>query len=337
MKIEPQSDKKQRTKERTKRRRLIGAVLLLLLLVGDYTLYPMLSPMGGRSFDRGQNASWLRDRWYLGSETEAVASLAQRLTQERVRDAYFHVRFIKKDGSLRFHELENAHKVLWALKKAAPAIRPIAWVYIGNARGLTGVDLSNGKVRQKIVGEMKWLTEKCGFAGVQIDYEIVSEGDADLLKLLRETRIAVGPHKTLSLATAMWLPPAFSAWGWSEKYFGEVSEHCDQIVVMAYDSALYFPRHYVWLVRQQAIRVTRAVAESNPKCRVLIGVPTYQDGGPSHHLHSENILMALKGVREGLASPAARPNVFAGVAIFADYSTDEKERAIYHRWWLQKD
>ncbi len=127
------------------------------------------------------------------------------------------------------------------------------------------------------------------------------------------------------------------AWGWSEPYFQQVAATSDQIVVMGYDSALYFPRHYVWLMRQQAIRVTRAAARGNPKCRVLLGVPTYEDGGPSHHIHAENIRMALKGVREGLTDSQAVPAAFAGVAIFADYSTDQDEWKTYQQLWLQQE
>jgi hypothetical protein len=123
-------------------------------------------------------------------------------------------------------------------------------------------------------------------------------------------------------------------WGWSEEYFAQVAATCDEMAVMCYDSALYMPRHYVWLVRQQAIRVTRAAVRGNPRCRGLLGVPTYEEGGPSHHAHAENIRLALKGVREGLASSTAVPATFCGVAIFADYTTDVGEWQTYGKLWL---
>lgn len=318
---------------------LAGAiVLLLLVLVADYFLYPLWSRPGGRSFNRGENASWLHFSWYFGEhDDDEIHTLTQQLRSQQVRDAYFHVRFIQKNGTLHFRYQEKAKRLVSILHRAAPEIRAVAWIYIGNERGLTGVDIANREVRRKIVREALWLVSTCGFDGVQLDYEICESGNQELLSLLRETRAALPPRKILSVATAMWLPRPFQAWGWSEEYFAQIAATCDQIVVMAYDSALYFPRHYVWLMRQQAIHVTRATMRGNPNCRVLLGVPTYEDGGPSHHPHAENLYLALKGVREGLADSQSAPDAFAGVAIFADYTTDNGEWHTYRKWWLQKE
>ena len=107
------------------------------------------------------------------------------------------------------------------------------------------------------------------------------------------------------------------------------------MVVMGYDSGLYFPRHYVWLMREQAARVTRASTRGNPKCRVLIGVPTYEKGGWSHHARAENLKMALIGVVNGLRDARANPAVFEGVALFSDATTDSKEWNFYHAAWLR--
>jgi hypothetical protein len=103
---------------------------------------------------------------------------------------------------------------------------------------------------------------------------------------------------------------------------------------MCYDTGMVLPRAYAWMMRQQAIHVTRAIARGNPRCRVLFGVPTYGKGPPSHVAWSENIRMALKGVREGLASPDAVPGALAGVAPFADYTTQPEEWAAYRELWL---
>jgi hypothetical protein len=135
------------------------------------------------------------------------------------------------------------------------------------------------------------------------------------------------------VATPVWSPLA-GRFGWSEEYFARVAAACDQVCVMGYDTGLYLPRAYVWFMREQTIHVTRAVARSNPRRRVLIGVPTYGRGGLSHHAYAENLRMALKGVREGLASPATAREVFAGVAPFADYTTQLEEWDTYRELWL---
>ncbi len=246
------------------------------------------------------------------------------------------MRFIKKDGTLRFREdAETVRYLLTKVRQHAPNIKLIAWVYIGNERGLTGVDIGDEKVRRSIVHEEEWLVRDCGFDGVQVDYEICEDGNESLLSLLAETRRALPKGKMLSISTPLWLPAPFNDWGWSEAYFAKVAASCDQIAVMCYDSGLYLPRHYVWLMQEQAIHVTRAVAQGNPHCRVLLGIPTYEDGGASHHPYTENIYLALKGVREGLASPDAKMSVFDGIAIFGDYTTDAKEWQTYDRMWLK--
>ena len=314
----------------------VAGLILLLLAIADYAFYPLL-PVGGQSFNRGQNANWLRDSWWRGTEKETVASLAARLKREQISTAYFHVRFIKKDGTLRFRGPEyaaRARKFNAGLKTHAPNIKSLAWIYVGNERGLTGVDLSAPATRRAMIREVRWLVEKCGFEGVQWDYEICDDGDRHLLSLLQETRAAIGKHRIMSISTPMWLPRGLESWGWSEEYFARVAKNCNEVVVMAYDSGLYFPRHYVWLMQQQAVRVPRAVRKGNANCRVLLGVPTYEDGGISHHIHAENLKMGIKGARRGLS---VRETNFTGLAVFADYTTDEAKWKIWRELWLEQN
>src|SRR5205823_362639 len=103
--------------------------------------------------------------------------------------------------------------------------------------------------------------------------EICPDGDEGFAQLLRDTRAALPPGKTLSVATPMWLPWPFSRWGWSDDYLRRICVDCDQIVVMCYDSGFWFPRSYVGLVKQQVIHATRAPSIMNPSCRVLLGLP----------------------------------------------------------------
>ena len=222
------------------------------------------------------------------------------------------------------------------LHEAAPDAQSIAWVYVGNARGQGKVELSRPAVRQAMVAEAQWLVTSCGFDGVQWDYEICESGDGDFLALLRETRRALPPGKTLAIASAVWLPRPLQKWGWSESYCAQAARECDQITVMCYDTGFYSPRSYVWLVGQQAQRIPHAAAAANPRCRVLLGLPTYGPGFLSHNPRAENIEMALRGVREGLNAPGANNAGFAGVALFADYTTELDEWQTYERFWLQR-
>jgi hypothetical protein len=168
--------------------------------------------------------------------------------------------------------------------------------------------------------------------GVQWDYEFAENRGQGLLKLLDETRQRL-PNTFISVATPMWYPGTL--WGWDADYFKEVARRCDQIAVMCYDSGFFLPRSYVWLIEQQAIVVTTAVADSNSACRVQLGIPTYEKGIFAHSNWSETVEMALKGVREGLSDPRAHREVFDGVTPFAEYTTSPDEWAAYEKWWIQ--
>jgi len=74
--------------------------------------------------------------------------------------------------------------------RAAPGVKALAWVYAGNAAAAGPVNLADACVRRKMAAEARWLTETCGFDGVQWDYEYCRSDDAGLLALLRETRAA---------------------------------------------------------------------------------------------------------------------------------------------------
>ncbi len=314
---------------------LIAAAALLGLLLADYALYPVLARPGGRSFNTGGNGLWLRYRWYFGEHGEReIEQLADSLRARQIRYAYVHVRSIDPDGRLRYHRRDAAAKLTATLRRYAPNVKSVAWIYVANRDG-TGqaVDIGREDVRRRMVAEAKWLVEACGFAGIQWDYEVCHNGDRPFLELLRETHAALPSQGLLSVATPMWQPRPLQRWGWSDAYLSEVAKVADQLVVMCYDSGVVYPRAYVSLVRAQARHVTRA-AGADPQCQVLLGLPTYGRGGPSHHARAENLLLALKGVREGLSSPEAVPDSFSGVSLFADYTTDAQEWETYRRWWL---
>jgi hypothetical protein len=329
-------------KRRRLRRAVLGALILLFIAITiDYFAYPYGRPPSAPTANRGENGLWLRYTWYFGQHSdEDVRQLARSLSERQVRYAYFHVRFIERSGRLHFRYPEPARRLNAVLHREAPGVRRIAWVYVGNAHGAGNVNLADPAVRRRVVEEVRWLTTACGFDGVQWDYEICADGDPDLLALLRETRAALPPGKTLSVATALWSPEPFRSlgYGWGDAYFRQIAALCDQVVVMAYDSGIYLPRAYVSLVHQQVIAITQAARAGNSDCRVLIGVPTYERGGPSHHAHAENLAFALRGVREGAAElNSEQSRSFAGVALFADYTTDTAEWETYQRLWLEHE
>jgi hypothetical protein len=314
---------------------LLCAAVAVVLFCVDYWAYPYGAvPTGGRE-NRGENGLWLRYKWYFGEKTaDEWRELPHHLKQQQIRSAWFHVRAISKTGRLNFRYPDRARKLTDFLHREIPDVKVMAWVYVGNQRGQGEVNLADTTVRGEMVKEAVWLTTVCGFDGIQWDYEICGDNDPYLLALLRETRAGLPQGKQLSVATPMWLPPPLGRFGWSEAYFAQIAALCDEIAVMCYDSGFLMPRSYVWLVAQQAPHITQAVAKGSPNCRVILGVPTYGQGLFSHNPRAENIRLALHGVRRGLANSKTNLSVFAGVAPFADYTTESHEWETWRTLWL---
>lgn len=312
---------------------LFGTVVIFAAAFAlDFWTYPLYTDIGGRSFNQSENGLWLRYLWYFGKYSpEELQSMLKRLNDYQVRYAYFHVRGLNKEGELEFHNPAEARRLADAVHSNCPSAKVVAWVYIGS----NVVDISAPKLRRRMIEEAKWLIEECRFDGIQWDYEFaLNEGD-NLISLLKESRAAFPKSSLISVATPMWYPGTL--WGWSSDYFGKVAANCDQVAVMCYDSFFYLPRSYVWLVKQQCINVSAAVWKANKKCRLLLGVPTYNtfQGTLGHHGVPECIKLALKGVREGMSDPKAAPEAFAGVSPFADYTTDDDEWQTYRALWLR--
>lgn len=323
----------------TRRRKAVLFVIAAVVAATtvDYWLYPRFARPSGTVVNRGENALWLRYTWAFGEHTaKDTAKLAQRLEAHGIRDAYFHVRSILPDGSLKYRERLKTAALNHQVARLAPSVRKIAWIYAGNPQGLGAVNLARSDVRRRMASEAAWLVQNGGFDGVQWDYEICPDGDPNLLRLLEETRRALPAGTYLSAAVPGWYPSPLGGFGWSPAYFGEVAKRCDGIAVMAYDSAAYLPRVYAGWITQQTIVVTRAVAAANPRCGVVLGIPTYGDGTASHNPRAENLRLALLGVRNGLAQ-GTDLDVWKGVGLFADYTTDEDEWSTFDELWPLKN
>jgi hypothetical protein len=313
---------------------------VLVILVLDCATYVPLNSPGGADFNTGNNGIWLRYLWYFGKKTEQdKEGLIKRLANNQIKYAFFHVRGTDAHGNMLFKREDEGRDLVEFMHARLPDVKVVAWLYVPSSCGRNGVDLSDDSSRKNLVESSKWLVERCGFDGVQLDYEFFPNDEKNFPRVLDDTRKAIGKDKFLGVATPMWYPATL--WGWSSDHFTTIAEHCDQIAVMGYDSWLYHPRAFVWIVEQQAIEVTRAVSKArNPgQCKVMIGVPVYDTdkGTPAHLTFAENLMTALKGVRQGLNSPQAVPSVFEGVAPFAEYTMDDEEWNQYRKYWLGLD
>lgn len=314
---------------------LVGCVVWGMI---DANLFEQQNPLHSVCANKAANGLWLRYYWYAGKHQSQKEwdDMLERLRVNQIKYAYFHVLTTKSDGSLKMRRQAGAIKITNAVHERVPGTKAIAWVYVGAAPQRDGLDLSKPDVRKKLIQEALWLVNDCGFDGIQWDYEFCSNGDRGLLALLDETRAVLKPTQLLGVDTPMWYPNTL--WGWNDQYFREVAARCDQLCVMCYDSYLYLPRAYAWLMSQQVVHVSQAVAAANKSgmahCEAIFGLPTYEDATLAHRARCESLANSLRGLNQGLSSAETVGDVIGGVALFADYTTDDVEWDTYRKYWL---
>lgn len=327
-------------------RRLPALALRLLALALVPTaagfFYLAYSPAGDEAphpFNHDRNATWLEHRWLeRDHEVPELEALFARLQAHGIHYVYPHLIPFDSAGRLPLHSREQMRRFLRVARAVAPELKVLPWVggvRVGYRRTRPGtVDLGDLGQRQRIVAECRGLMDE-GFDGIHVNIEPVDEGNVEYLALLRALRTAVGPSGLLSLSAirpgpvALPLAPNFL---WTPDYYARLAAVADQIVVMAYDTALPTPALYRRYMSYAAASATSALLASKSRARVLVGVPTYDATGLMHRASVETLDNAIPGVVAGLRGLGAG-GTFEGVAIYAEWTTDEAEWASYERLW----
>lgn len=288
-------------------------------------------------FNHERNAVWLEHRWLERdappAETEAlIASLSRR----GVHYVFPHLIPFTAAGRLPVDNREPMRAFLAGARRVAPDMKVLPWVgglRVGYRRQRPGtVDLADIGQRQRIVAECRSLMDE-GFDGIHLDVEPVDNGNVDFLALLRALRTAVGRDHILSLSAIRPGPvslPLARNFFWTPGYYARVAAAADQVVVMTYDTGLPTAAAYRRYVSYAAASVTRALAGS--RSRVLVGIPTYDESGFMHRAGVETPGNAILGVVAGLRGVGGG-GTFEGVALYAEWTTDEREWTTYDQLW----
>ncbi|MEO7454563.1 MAG: glycosyl hydrolase family 18 protein [Fimbriimonadales bacterium] len=296
----------------------------------DYWTYPMLAASPARKFAKGTDGIWIRYTWYFCEVQESEMRTNSRLLQDNgFKYLFFHVRSAGKSGGLIHDYMDRAKRLNKIVQEAAPKLERIAWIYVGNEAGAGSVDLSTPGTKEALVATAKRLLDEGGFDGIQWDYEICPDGDRDFIELLRMTREALPNGTFVGVCSPTNYGWPLAGFGWSAEYFREVAALCDQIALMIYDTGMVHPRLYASHVRRQAVVLRDALKGMD--CRVLFGLASYGPGFRSHNPRAENLRIGIHATRRTLED-IDFPN-FAGISIFADYTTDDDEWAEYHNEW----
>jgi hypothetical protein len=323
-----------------------GLRLALRLLLASFViafagyLYLAYAPAGDTAdhpFNNDRNAVWLEHRWLEKAHPpEEMEVLLQSLDRHGIAYVFPHLIPFNGAGRLPLHSREQMRSFLSVARRVAPRMKVLPWVgglRVGYNRQFPGaVDLADIGQRQRIVAECRGLMDE-GFDGVHLNIEPVPDGDADFLALLRALRSAIGGG-ILSLSAQRPGPlriPAAPNFLWTPDYYLRVAAEADQLVVMTYDTALPTPSLYRRYLAYAASSMTANLARAG-RARLLIGIPTYDGRGRMHRGDVENPENALTGLVAGLRG-VQEDGTFEGVALYAEWTTDDAEWATYERLW----
>lgn len=314
------------------RRILTALALVVILIVGAYWLWqpgghPPLPPAPS-------HGAWLTHAWWGDEEwfgdsarkredyfgAEKVARL-RGLLELGITDWYVHACPCSSQGDLPEIDIDQAR----LLVKANPDGQVLAWV-----GGILGADAhpENPGWRAQFARSCGDLVETTGLAGIQLNIEPCPSFTPGYLELLEDLREALPRGSRLSVVAyppPTWLHP-FKTVHWNEDFYREVSGRCDDLAVMAYDTAQPLGKPYIWMVARWSSQIY--AWSSVP---VKIGIPAYDDHGMAyHHARVENVPNGLAGL--AAAVQESTPDNYAGIAIYAEWTLDPAEEAQLATW-----
>jgi hypothetical protein len=322
----------------------VGAAVLAVVLVvagvagylyGTYHLDAEAPPTGGPS------AVWLGHAWAGEAHSPAqYRALASELSSAGISDVFVHVGPLEGDGTIPPPRYSNGAALLVSLHRLDPRVRVQAWV--GQLVAPDGpLELGDAAVRARIEATVSQLL-RLGFDGVHYDLEPIISGNGSFVALLDATSaLTRKDHRLLSVSA----PPSDPTpvgflldridsgyQPWSLDYYRAVAARVDQIAVLTYGRG--FPT--AWAYGSYVRAVTHQLLSAVPRGPTfLIGLPTYDvvDWGVFHH--AETLEAGLRGIREAVASLPRDQATRAGVAIYAEWTTDQAQWQAFREGWLR--
>jgi hypothetical protein len=320
------------------------AALLALVLAASLAAGLELSrmdsgPEAAWARSSGHDALWMGRIWAQGEYTPAqFAQMTARLRDSGLSDVYVFVGQMSADGHLDPGKYADARSFLAAFGKALPRVRVSAWM--SGVLGSGNISLASAATRDQITASASAVL-RTGFSGIHYDLEPVPSGDQGYLQLLQATSELRPRPEPLSVSVPKLepLPALRFSWQlahvgpvfWTQAYLTAVSQHVDQVDLMAYDTTMPFPSWYGGYVAQQTGLALRAVPS---RVQLLIGIPCYHYTNFAHRASAETVAAALRGVRVALTANDARGRG-VGVALFADYSSTPQDWQSYVSGWVR--
>jgi len=302
-------------------------VTLLLLSVAVFLFAPPLPESLTLARTDLRLAAWLSVSWSMEAQDPVqVEVLAGELKALGVDDIFVFVSYVKADGSFN-QTFDFAAEFVAALKGHAPELRAFAW--IGIPVSLPGAmpasQLRSPEIGRTIADFTRFAVTDLGFDGVHINAELIADEDSAFLELLAaiDEALPAGAHLSATAhplrldETATVMPYPAVAHHWSAPYLRRAAQHVDQIVLMAYDSGLVFPRDYLHWTRYQVARSQEALGDTSAE--LIIGASVSEEWTMSHQTQAETLSLFLAGLQAALAER------LDGIALYPFWELDKRE------------
>jgi len=297
-------------------------------------------PESETRFDQGRNGLWAGHKWFTGVSVrgdqpvtdEDMERFADAIARHGVRYVYIHVGPVRPDGTIE----DDPSPRLGQLMALSPQAVHLAWL-----GGLTGtLDLEDPVWVERFLETVEQLMD-AGFGGVHLNFEPLTDHHPGYIELLAALKQRLGPETVLSHATHRAGPFGVSLgfmdrYFWSGDFYRQTMTHADQTVLMGYDTGLSTGERYLAFLGHQT-RLLVGWASSFPGHQVLIGIPSYEEGSPASDPLVENVANGALGVRRGLEKEGTGNGAFTGVAVYANWVTDEKEWADFRHFWMDSN
>ncbi len=289
-------------------------------------------------FDRGLNGLWAGHKWFTGVSvrgdepvTEAdMDAFAETVARHGIRYVYIHVGPVQPDGTIE----DSPSPLLGRLMARSPEVIHLAWL-----GALTGkLNLEDPQWLEHFLETAERMMA-AGFDGIHLDFEPLLDHHPGYLDLLSALKKRLGPDAILSHATRRSGPFGISLgymdrYFWSGDFYRKTMARTDQTVLMGYDTSLGTTEHYLAFIGHQTRLLTRW-GSAFPGHQVLIGIPSYEEGSTASDPLVENLAHGALGVRRGLEKEGTDGGAFTGVAVYANWVTDQREWEDFRHFWME--
>lgn len=302
------------------------------------------------------NAIWLGAEWtHEARPADQMARLVGRLQENNIGTVYARVSWLRDDLTWAGHAEQNdgfdavresVQRFTVQLKTMYPNVTVYGWIDFPVNRGPQGYRLNDPAAQTAVADFSLVMVTELGFDGVFLNASPVLEPNADdFVGLLQRIKLRVGENGPVAVA----VPPDYTpsvenvpqsplyapGTAWSKQFKQRVALLTDEIALTPYSTGLNDRLAYVDWLAYQVESYARAVAELDTSAQIVVGIPTYDSDPPLQNASVENISAALEGVEKGMELAGRANQYVRGVALFAEWTTDDTEWRLFNQLWIQ--